>query len=86
MAVRKNISISEDTAKWYEEKAKEIGTTQTALMSIALNEYIKQDNALKTMSNIMFEMKNMQELKEKVEELKGKIEFPKLEESRKKIK
>ena len=69
MAVRKNISISEDTAKWYEEKAKEIGTTQTALMSIALNDYIKQDNALKTMSNIMLEMKKLQELKDKIAEL-----------------
>jgi len=61
MAVRKNISISEDTAKWYEDKAKEIGTTQTALMSIALNDYIKQDNALKTMSSIMLEMKKLSE-------------------------
>jgi len=67
MAVRKNISISEDTAKWYEDKAKEIGTTQTALMSIALNEYIKQDSALKTMSNIMVEMKRLQEMKDKAE-------------------
>jgi hypothetical protein len=68
MAVRKNIRISEDTAKWYEDKAKEIGTTQSALMSIALIDYIKQDNALKTMSNIMIEMKRLQELKD---------EFPK---------
>ena len=55
MSVRKNIKISEETAKWYEDKAKEIGTTQSALMSIALNDYIKQDNALKTRSNIMIE-------------------------------
>lgn len=66
MAVRKNISISEETAKWYEDKAKEIGTTQSALMSIALVEYIKQDNALKTMSNIMIEMKRLQEVKDKL--------------------
>jgi hypothetical protein len=63
MSVRKNIKISEETAKWYEDKAKEIGTTQSALMSIALVEYIKQDNALKTMSNIMIEMKRLQEVK-----------------------
>jgi orotate phosphoribosyltransferase-like protein len=66
MAVRKNISISEETAKWYKDKAKEIGTTQSALMSIALNDYIKQDNALKTMSNIMIEMKRLQELKDEL--------------------
>lgn len=66
MAVRKNIKISEETAKWYEDKAKEIGTTQSALMSIALVEYIKQDNALKTMSNIMIEMKRLQEVKDKL--------------------
>lgn len=63
MAVRKNISISEDVAKWYENKAKEIGTNQSALMSIALTDYIKQDNALKTMSNIMAEMKRLQDMK-----------------------
>lgn len=66
MAVRKNISISEETAKWYEDKAKEIGTTQSALMSIALNDYIKQDNALKTMSNIMIEMKRLQDVKDEL--------------------
>jgi plasmid rolling circle replication initiator protein Rep len=66
MAVRKNISISEETAKWYKDKAKEIGTTQSALMSIALVEYIKQDNALKTMSNIMIEMKRLQEVKDEL--------------------
>lgn len=66
MAVRKNISISEETAKWYEDKAKEIGTNQSALMSIALNDYIKQDNALKTMSNIMIEMKRLQEVKDEL--------------------
>jgi len=66
MAVRKNIAMSEDTAKWYEEKAKEMGTTQSALMAIALTEYIKQDSALKTMSNIMVEMKRLQELKDKL--------------------
>lgn len=64
MAVRKNISISEETAKWYENKSKEIGTTQTALMSIALNEYIKQDSALKTMSDIMKQMKKLQDVNE----------------------
>jgi hypothetical protein len=66
MAVRKNISISEETSKCDKDKAKEIGTTQSALMSIALNDYIKQDNALKTMSNIMIEMKRLQELKDEL--------------------
>lgn len=66
MAVRKNISISAETAKWYENKSKEIGTTQTALMSIALNEYIKQDSALKTMADIMQQMKKLQDVNEKI--------------------
>lgn len=61
MAIRKNIGMSEETAKWYKEKSKEMGVTQSALMSIALTEYIKQDNALKTMSNIMVEMKRLQD-------------------------
>lgn len=65
MSIRKNITLSDKTAMWYEDKAKEMGLSQSAIMSIALQEYIKQDNALKTMSEVLVEMKKLQEEKER---------------------
>jgi len=59
--VRKNIRMSPEVAKWYEEKAKELGVSQTNLMVMALGEYIKQDKTIKMMSNL-------QEIIEKLED------------------
>ena len=50
--VRKNIRMSPEVAKWYEEKAKELGVSQSNLMVMALSEYIKQDKTIKMMSNL----------------------------------
>ena len=44
--VRKNIRMSQKIAKWYEDKAKDLGVSQTNLMVMALNEYIKQDQVV----------------------------------------
>lgn len=49
MAKRKNINMSDEIAKWYEDKATELGVTQTALMTIALKNYIDQEKALDMM-------------------------------------
>ena len=59
--VRKNIRMSPEVAKWYEEKAKELGVSQSNLMVMALGEYIKQDKTIKMMSNL-------QEIIDKLEE------------------
>lgn len=48
--IRKNITMSLELAAWYEEKAKNIGVSQSALMVMALNEYIKQDKTIAMMS------------------------------------
>lgn len=52
--------MSPEVAKWYEEKSKEIGVSQSNLMVMALSEYIKQDKTIKMMSNL-------QEIIEKLE-------------------
>ena len=44
--VRKNINMSKALASYYEEKAKELGVSQSALMVIALSEYMKQAQAM----------------------------------------
>jgi len=58
--VRKNIGMSREVAEWYEKKARELGVSQSNLMVMALNEYIKQDKTIKMMSNL-------QEIIEKLE-------------------
>lgn len=58
--VRKNIRMSPEVAKWYEEKANELGVSQSNLMVMALSEYIKQDKTISMMSNL-------QEIIEKLE-------------------
>ena len=58
--VRKNIRMSPEVAEWYEEKARELGVSQSNLMVMALSEYIKQDKTIRMMSNL-------QEIIEKLE-------------------
>lgn len=53
MTVRKNISMSEITAKWYEEKAREMGVSQSALMAMALSDYIKQERSINALDELL---------------------------------
>jgi len=50
--VRKNIRMSPEVAKFYEEKAEAMGISQSALMVVALTDYIKQEKTINVMSNI----------------------------------
>ena len=50
--VRKNIRMSPEVAEWYEDKARELGVSQSNLMVMALSEYIKQDKTIKMISNL----------------------------------
>lgn len=50
--VRKNIRMSEQVASWYEDRAIDLGVSQTNLMVMALAEYIKQDKTIDMMSNL----------------------------------
>lgn len=44
--------MSKDIAKWYEDKAKDLGISQSSLMVIALGDYVKQEKALNMPSDI----------------------------------
>lgn len=55
--VRKNIRMSPEIAKYYEDKARELGISQSAMMVIALNEYIKQEKTINMMSNMEYMLK-----------------------------
>ena len=50
--VRKNIRMSTEVAKFYEEKAEAMGISQSALMVVALTDYIKQEKTINMMSNM----------------------------------
>ena len=60
--VRKNIRMSQEVAEWYEVKAKELGVSQSNLMVMALGEYIKQDKAIKMMSNFENMLKQLERM------------------------
>ena len=60
--VSKHIRMSAKIAKWYEDKAQELGVSQTNLMVMALNDYIKQENALSMPSDIETLIKQIKEI------------------------
>jgi len=58
--VRKNIRMSPEVAKFYEEKAESMGISQSALMVVALTDYIKQEKTINMMSNIETMLKQLE--------------------------
>lgn len=56
--------MSDEVAKWYEEKALQLGVSQSNLMVIALSEYMKQDISLGFMSNLKETMEYLESKKE----------------------
>lgn len=61
---RKGLRMSVDLARWYEEKALELGITQNALMVMALNEYAKQEK-------VVLMVKEIKKLMNSVNSIKG---------------
>ncbi len=55
--VRKNIRMGQEVAKFYEEKAEGMGISQSALMVVALTDYIKQEKTINMMSNMEYMLK-----------------------------
>ena len=46
MAVRVNAKISERANEWLDDKAKELGVTKSALISFAVESYIKETDVV----------------------------------------
>jgi len=61
---RVNITISDELKEYFEDLSKETGASQSALMCIALKEYVEQKKALSNMSNILDQMKQFEKLKD----------------------
>lgn len=52
MSFRVNINVSERINDWFVKKAEELGVTRSALMCMALNEYIDQKEGMKAMGDL----------------------------------
>lgn len=58
--VRVNINISPSAKEYFEQKSKDTGVSQSALMAMALNDYIEQKEALSTMQKMMIKLEEVQ--------------------------
>ena len=62
--------MSEQVAEWYVERSKEMGVSQSALMTMALKQYIDQEKAISLMDNmkqVLADVKRMQEEQPKID-------------------
>jgi len=55
---RVNITISDELKEYFEDLSKEIGASQSALMAIALKDYIEQKKALNGLAMLMTQLEN----------------------------
>lgn len=56
--MRKTLNIPDNIHDWFENRAKELNISTSAMMIIALNEYVKQEGALKTLDGVLTVMKS----------------------------
>lgn len=68
--MRINITVSEDIKAWFEDKSKRTGISQSALMAMALDEWIFQKEAMKSMSDMGSIISKLEDMQSKIEELK----------------
>lgn len=61
--IRKSITLSTELADWYELRAKSMGISQSAMMTVALDYYTKQEKAMNIMGNMENLIKQLDELK-----------------------
>lgn len=59
--MRVQVNVSEKTKKWFENKSKETGISQSALMAMALSEYIDQKESINGMTNVMTYFQQLEE-------------------------
>lgn len=66
--VRKNVNMSIELAKWYEDMAKSLGISQSGLMVMALKQYIDQQEALQVSRMVPEWLASVQEIQERENE------------------
>ena len=65
--IRKSITLSTKLADWYEVRAKSMGISQSAMMTVALDYYIKQEKAMDVLGDMQEMLKQLEQAKEETE-------------------
>ena len=65
--IRKSITLSIKLADWYEVRAKSMGISQSAMMTVALDYYIKQEKAMDVLGDMQEMLKQLEQAKEDTE-------------------
>lgn len=63
MSVRFNITISDELKKYFEEWSEKTGIAQSALMVLAISEYVDQKKALNALAPMMEQIKMLENIK-----------------------
>lgn len=61
---RVNINISDEMKQYFEEKSKETGVAQSALMVMAISEYLDQKKMINSIEPMLKQMELLQNIKE----------------------
>lgn len=61
---RVNINISDEMKKYFEQKSKETGIAQSALMVMAISEYLDQKKMINSIEPMLNQMKFLEGMKE----------------------
>lgn len=62
--IRKNIQMSPEVAQWFENRSESMGVSQSALMTIALKEYIDREKAMSLMEDMKHLIRDVRQLQE----------------------
>lgn len=63
MSIRVNITISDELKSYFEEWSEKTGITQSALMCLAMSEYVDQKKAINAIAPMMEQMKLLENQK-----------------------
>lgn len=64
--MRVNITVSDKINNYFESKAKELGISKSAMMCMAMNEYIDQKEGIVSLQQAMEQLKTMKNISDSV--------------------
>lgn len=68
-SIRVNVRVSAKLKSWFEAKSSETGISQSALMSMALDEWVFQKETIKTMADMSVIASKIDEMQMQIKEL-----------------
>ena len=64
--MRVNINVSDRINYWFEDKSRELGVSKSAMMCMALNEYIDQKEGMANLNNMQIAFKELEGLSNRI--------------------